>query len=67
MLSDPKQIQEWLNNIAIVEDETWIDLLLEIGPRLAPIHLGKMSYLQLPVALLCYGPTFPFVNEAEKM
>ena len=66
ILKKPQELQELFDGIAIVQDETWMDILTTIAPRFAPIHKGQ-SYLPLLITPLCYNHNFKFGEMAEKL
>jgi len=60
----PHLVQEMIQNLVIIQDQSWMDILIPYAPRFASIHVGQ-PYLAIPITPLCYGPKFQFRNETE--
>ena len=62
----PHLVQEMIQNLVIIQDQSWMDILISYAPRFESIHVGQ-PYLAIPITPLCYGPKFPFIPETEVM
>ena len=61
---NPDKFSEAFNDIAIIEDEMLMSILIPYFPRFVSIHVGQ-PYLPVLITPLCYGPNFPFVLQTE--
>ena len=62
----PQIFHKSLQNVVIIQDQTWVDILIMFGTRFASIHTGQ-SYLPVLMTPLCYGPHFQFTNISQVM
>ncbi|CAG2166530.1 unnamed protein product, partial [Oppiella nova] len=60
----PEIFRKSLQNVVIIQDQTWIDILIVFGTKFASIHTGQ-SYLPVLMTPLCYGPHFQFTNISQ--